>query len=400
MSERQPSINQQLDHLDLPHPDSDSRRHSELLCEHIRQEMQRAGGRLPFDRVMELCLYAPGLGYYVAGTRKFGAGGDFVTAPEISLVFARCLARQCAQVLAETTAGDLLEFGAGTGAMAAGVLAELELLGALPERYLILELSPDLQMRQQETLEQRVPHLQHKVQWLQAMPAPGFRGVVLANEVLDAMPVQRFRIEAGKVREQFVQDDGGGFTLLWDDPVTPGLAEAVAGLGQELCDGYESELNLRAGHWVRELGEVVEAGAILLVDYGYPRAEYYHPQRSSGTLMCYYRHHTHSDPLLLPGLQDITAHVDFTAIAEAGVDSGFEIGGYTTQAFFLMGSGLDDILAASDPDDVEGHMQLVQEIRRLTLPTGMGEQFKVLGLTKEMGQPLLGFGMRDQRERL
>ncbi|MCP4129028.1 MAG: SAM-dependent methyltransferase [Gammaproteobacteria bacterium] len=400
MSEQRSPINLPSDLSELPQPGSDSRIHSELLCTHIRQEVERAGGRLPFDRFMELCLYAPGLGYYVAGSRKFGEGGDFVTAPEVSSIFARCLARQCAQVLGQVAAGDLLEFGAGTGVMAADVLVELELLGALPERYLILELSPDLRLRQQETLEDRAPHLQHKVQWLETMPTPGFNGVILANEVMDAMPVQRFRIELGVVREQFVQKDGDGFTLTWDDPITPGLAAAVTELGLDLDDGYESELNMRAQHWICELGERVALGAVLLIDYGYPRAEYYHPQRCEGTLMCYYRHRAHPDPLLLPGLQDITAHVDFTAMAEAGLQAGFEIGGYSTQAHFLMGSGLEEILAASDPDEVESHMQLVQEIRRLTLPTGMGEQFKVLGLTKGLDQPLIGFGVRDQRERL
>ncbi len=400
MSEQRPSTNHPSDLLKLPQPGADARIHSELLCNHIRQEMERAGGRLLFDRFMELCLYAPGLGYYVAGSRKFGEGGDFVTAPEVSSIFARCLARQCAQVFEQIAAGDLLEFGAGTGAMAADVLVELELLGALPERYLILELSPDLRLRQQETLEDRAPHLRYKVQWLERMPAPGFNGVILANEVMDAMPVQRFRMESGKVCEQFVRMDGDSFGLFWDDPATPGLAEAVADLGLELDDGYESELNMRATHWIHELGGRLDTGAILLIDYGYPRAEYYHPQRSEGTLMCYYRHRTHSDPLLLPGLQDITAHVDFTAMAEAGLKAGLEIGGYSTQALFLMSSGLDEILAASDPNEVEDHMQLAQEIRRLTLPTGMGEQFKVLGLTKGLDQPLIGFGMRDQRERL
>ncbi len=400
MSEHMSVTSQKLEHMELPQPDSGSRNHSELLCNHIQQELQRADGRLPFDRFMELCLYAPGLGYYVAGTRKFGEEGDFVTAPELSTIFPRCLARQCAQVLADIARGDLLEFGAGTGTMAAGILAELELLDALPEHYLILEVSPDLRLRQQETLEAKIPHLQHKVQWLESMPTPGFKGVILANEVLDAMPVQRFRFEAGKVCEQFVGMQGEEFVLYWDDPVTPGLAESVAELNLDMADGFESELNLRALHWIHELGQLMKSGAVLLVDYGYPRAEYYHPQRSAGTLMCYYRHRAHSDPLLLPGLQDITAHVDFTAIAETGLKAGFELGGYCTQSFFLMSSGLEDIMAASDPDDVETHMQLVQEIRRLTLPTGMGEQFKVMGLTKGMEQPLMGFGMRDQREHL
>jgi SAM-dependent MidA family methyltransferase len=273
-------------------------------------------------------------------------------------------------------------------------------LNFLPGRYLILELSPELRARQQENLEQRVPELVYLVQWLDDLPSSGFKGVVLANEVLDAMPVQRFRLESGKVREQFVRMQGDAFSLFWDDPATPGLAESVIDMGLELADDYESELNLRALPWIQELGERVDIGMVLLVDYGYPRAEYYHPQRSEGTLMCYYRHRTHPDPLLLPGLQDITAHVDFTAIAEAGLKAGFELGGFCTQAYFLMGSGLDSIVAASDPSDVDAHARLVQEVRRLTLPTGMGEQFKVLALTKGMEQPLNGFSVRDQRERL
>lgn len=400
MSDQRSSITQQPDYLELPQPNSQAQIHSELLANHIRQEMERAGGRLTFDRFMELCLYAPGLGYYVAGARKFGEEGDFVTAPEISPLFARCLARQCAQVFEQIGGRDLLEFGAGTGAMAADILAELQVLDSLPGSYLILELSPDLKLRQQETLDERVPGLAHLVQWLDSMPASGFKGVVLANEVLDAMPVQRFRIESGEIREQFVRWGDGKFRISWDAPVSPCLAEYVAEMDLELADGYESELNLRARPWVQELGERVETGAVLLIDYGYPRAEYYHPQRSEGTLMCHYRHRAHSDPLLLPGLQDITAHVDFTAIAESGLKAGFELGGFCTQAYFLMGCGLDSILAGSDPNDVETHMRLVQEIRRLTLPTEMGERFKVLGLSRGIDQPLIGFGIRDQRERL
>ncbi len=384
----------------LPKPTDEDLKHSEDLGDHIRLEMERTGGRITFDRFMELCLYAPGLGYYVAGARKFGQGGDFVTAPEISSLFGRCLARQCAQVLQETGVGDLLEFGAGTGAMAADILTELEQMDGLPQRYLILELSPELRSRQQETLQRRVPELAHLVQWLDGMPATGFRGMVLANEVLDAMPVQRFRIESGAVLEQFVRWGGDGFVAYWDGPVTKGLEQAVQGLGQELPDGFESELNLRAEPWVRQLGEMMEAGAALLIDYGHPQFEYYHPQRSEGTLMCHYRHRAHPDPLLYPGLQDITAHVDFTAVAEAGHRAGFDIGGFTTQAFFLMGCGLDGMLAESDPNDIDRHMQLVQQVKRLTMPTDMGERFKVLGLTCQLEQPLIGFGMRDQRERL
>ncbi len=398
MSDNRPYVTRQPDHLELPQPGDEAQIHSDLLSNHIRQEMERAGGRLTFDRFMELCLYAPGLGYYVAGARKFGDEGDFVTAPEISPIFGRCLARQCIQVFEQIGGGDLLEFGAGTGAMAADILAELHRLDSLPGRYLILELSPELRIRQQETLQERVPDLAHMVQWLEDLPLPGFKGVVLANEVLDAMPVQRFKIESGEVREQFVLLEGDTFSLIWDDPITPGLAEAVMDLG--LTKGYESELNLRALPWIQELGERVDTGAVLLIDYGYPQAEYYHSQRSEGTLMCHYRHRAHPDPLWFPGLQDITAHVDFTAIADAGLKAGFDIAGFCTQAYFLMGCGLDGMLADSDPNDVDSHMRLVQEIKRLTLPTAMGERFKVLGMTRGIKHPLIGFGMRDQRERL
>ena len=384
----------------LTQPTNEEQIHSELLSTYIRQEMEQAGGRLAFDRFMELCLYAPGLGYYVAGARKFGEEGDFVTAPEISSLFGFCLARQCAQVLEEIGSGELFEFGAGTGAMAADILAELEQLDCLPERYLILELSPELKSRQQDTLQQRVPGLAHKVQWLDQLPDPGFKGVVLANEVLDAMPVQRFRIESGQILEQFVVWEDGRFGSFWDVPVTHGLTEEVEALGLEPDDGFESELNLRANSWVQELGALVDAGAVILVDYGHSGTEYYHPQRSEGTLMCHYRHRAHTEPLFLPGLQDITAHVDFSAIAEAGLKAGFDVAGYSTQAYFLMGCGLESMLIGSDPNDVDAHMGLVQEIKRLTLPTEMGERFKVLGLSKKLQQPMMGFCMRDQRERL
>ena len=384
--------------LDMPQPTAEEQSQSKLLCEYIHQQMEQAGGQLSFDRFMELCLYAPGLGYYVAGARKFGAEGDFVTAPEISPLFSRCLARQCVQVLQEIGTGELLEFGAGTGTMAADILTELEQLDSLPLAYYILELSPDLKLRQQETLQQKVPQLMHLVQWLDRLPESGFKGVVLANEVLDAMPVQRFRIESGEVQEHFVCWQDGKFVSVWDKPTSVGLLQAVEGLG--LGEGFESELNLRAQPWVGSLGCMVDTGAVILIDYGYPQSEYYHPQRSEGTLMCHYRHRTHPDPLILPGLQDITAHVDFSAVADAGLNAGFEISGFTTQTFFLMGCGLDSMLAESDPSDMDVHMQLAQQVRRLTLPTEMGERFKVLAMTSKLQQPLIGFGMRDQRERL
>lgn len=387
----------------LPEPAPDAWEHSSWLAGLIRREMSQQEGRLAFDRFMELALYAPGLGYYAAGARKFGEAGDFVTAPEISPLFGRCVARQCRQVLAFLDGGDLLEFGAGTGALAADLLLELEALASLPGRYLILELSPDLRQRQRETLAARAPHLLDRVEWLDALPDPGFRGAVVANEVLDAMPVSRFRIGEDGVREGFVCWRDEGFRAFWDEPLTPGLEEAVSALQECLGGfdaGYESELNLRAGPWLRELAQSMEAGAVLLIDYGYPRTEYYHPQRSAGTLLCHYRHRAHGDPLILPGLQDITAHVDFTAVARAGLDAGFDLGGYTTQAHFLLGCGLDALIAASDPHDVKAHLTLMQGVKRLTLPSEMGERFQVLALTRRLDRPLAGFSLRDLRGRL
>jgi len=384
---------------DLPAPDAEARRHSQRLIEAIRSELNRRGGTIPFDRFMELALYAPGLGYYTAGARKFGAAGDFVTAPEISPVFAHCLARQCQQVLAGLGAGDLLEFGAGSGKLAADLLAELEALGQLPQRYLILELSAELRGRQQATIAARVPQLVGRVQWLEQLPDQGFRGVVLANELLDAMPVHRFRITNGRVLEQFVTWRREGFAMLWDTPEDQLLETPLTGLASQR-DHYESEINLRAGPWIKALGKRFEAGLVLLIDYGYTGLEYYHPQRDRGTLMCHYRHRAHSNPFRYPGLQDITAHVDFSRLAEAAVEAGFSIDGYATQAFFLMGCGLDRLVAESDPEDIRAHLALVQGVKRLTLPSEMGERFKVLGLGKGIWEPLIGFGMQDLRQRL
>lgn len=387
----------------LPEPDREAQAHSLKLVELIRQEIGQADGRLPFDRYMEQVLYAPGLGYYAAGARKFGQTGDFITAPELSPLFARCLARQCDEVLAGLKAGgDILEVGAGSGILAAELLLELERLQRLPERYLILDLSPELQQRQRQTLESRVPHLLSRVSWLTTFPGAGFSGVVLANELLDAMPVHRFRVTGDDIQEQFVQARGERFELTWDEPVIPGFAQAVNRVlsGLEPEEDFESEINLRAGPWLASLAASLDQGVVLLIDYGHSRAEYYHPARNRGTLMCHYRHRAHPDPLVYPGLQDITAHVEFTAVAEAAQAAGFQVAGYTTQAYFLMASGLDQLVAASDPDDEAGHMALVEGVKRLTLPTEMGERFKVLGLTRNWSAPLSGFAMRDLRERL
>jgi SAM-dependent MidA family methyltransferase len=387
----------------LPQPSAEALCHSEALTEVIAEQMALAGGRLPFDRYMELALYAPGLGYYSAGSRKLGDEGDFVTAPETSPLFAHALARQCRQVLAETGGGDLLEFGAGSGVLAVELLLELERLGTLPERYLIVEISAELKARQRTLVSERLPtELAARVQWLDGLPGHGFRGLVLANEVVDAMPVHRFRIQAKAIYEQCVTRDGTGFALSWE-PCSERLAAEIGRLGTETAlpvDDYESEINLRAAPWLGALAERLDAGLVLLIDYGYPRSEFYLPERNRGTLMCHYRHRAHDDPLRYPGLQDITAHVDFTALAEAALESGLAVCGYTTQAFFLFGCGLEQMVAASDPRQVREHMQLMQGVKRLTLPSEMGERFKVLGLSRGIEQLPIGFSLQDLRGRL
>ncbi|MGH8369705.1 MAG: class I SAM-dependent methyltransferase, partial [Gammaproteobacteria bacterium] len=322
-------VKQNLD--DLPSPSTDALAHSERLRARIHAEIVSAGGAIGFDRFMELALYAPGLGYYSAGARKFGAAGDFITAPELSPLFSRCLAQQAGEVLQALGTGDILELGAGSGVMAADMLAELESSDRLPARYLILEVSADLRERQRETLQQRVPGLLGRVQWLDTLPE-SFTGLIVANEVLDALPVQRFRRDADGWSEYTVRLDGDAF--VWNTrPPAPELRDALAALEASLPSplaiGYSSELCLRLPAFIRALAGTLERGAMLFVDYGYPRAAYYHPDRSMGTLMCHYRQRAHDDPFLYPGLQDITAHVDFTAVAEAGVAKGLELAGYT-----------------------------------------------------------------------
>lgn len=380
----------------LPAPTPEEFELSRQLEAVIRREIESAGGALPFARFMELALYAPGLGYYSGGRQKFGAGGDFVTAPELGHVFARCLARQCAEVLA-ATGGDILEAGAGSGALAAELLLELKRLGRLPARYLILELSGELRARQQATLSERAPQLAGRVEWIDALPTHGFRGVIFGNELLDAMPVERFRIDGGEIMQLAVGWDGERF--VWRSiPADAALRKRVAALG--LQDGYESELGLAAEGWVRSVADSLDAGALLLIDYGFPRAEFYHPQRATGTLMCHYRHRSHADPLILVGLQDLTAHVDFSAIAAAGRDAGLTLLGYTSQSLFLLGCGIDEVVADMGTLDTRAQLTLAAELKKLTLPHEMGELFKVIALGRGVSGPLRGFGVQDRSARL
>ena len=384
--------------MNLPLPSDEARAHSERLVEHIRAEIDRAGGRIGFARYMELALYAPALGYYMAGARKLGADGDFVTAPEISPLYGKALARQVAQVLA-AAGPDVLEVGAGSGALAADLLAELEAEDALPARYLILELSPDLRSRSRDTLAARVPHLLERVAWLNRLP-PSFRGCVIGNEVLDAMPVHRIARSDGETVEAFVhRGEGGGAFIERDGDAAGEVRTAVARL-QLPADDYRTEVQLVACAFIRSIASMLEDGVALFVDYGYPRREYYHPQRNRGTLMCHYRHHAHADPFYLPGLQDITSHIDFSAVAEAGVSGGLDLLGYASQAHFLINCGLTDLLARTPADDARAYLPLARQVDKLTSPAEMGDLFKVIALGRGVPQPLVGFIRGDRREAL
>ena len=387
---------------ELPAPDERECAHSDRLAGLIRQAIAASGGAIPFSRFMELCLYAPGLGYYSAGLSKFGAGGDFITAPELSSLFGRCLARSCAAVLA-ATGGDILEFGAGSGRLALDLLGELETLGRLPERYCILERSAELRARQQELLSVEVPQLCERISWLDVLPETGFRGVMLGNEVLDAMAVERFRWSGQGAQLFYVTDTAVGFAWQLRPGADPDLASTIAGIADEcdLGEGYESELNAGLSPWLRGVAERLERGLLLLIDYGYPRREYYHAQRTGGTLLCHYRQRAHADPLRWPGLQDITAHVDFTAVAGAAAAVGLDVCGYTTQAHFLIDCGLDRLLQeAMNRNDELSYLRLVQQAKTLILPGEMGERFQCIGLARELDIGVPGFRGQDLRRRL
>ena len=375
----------------MPPPSPEAMAHSDRLAALIRAEIAAAGGWIGFDRYMELALYAPGLGYYAAGARKFGggaAGGDFVTAPEISPLFAQCLAAQAARLFGQVPA-QLLEFGAGTGRLARDLLAALDARRVPVQSYSIVELSADLRQRQRGLLGDA------RVRWLDAPPA-GFAGVIVANEVLDVMPVRLFVRQGGGLVERGVALRDG-VPVFDGRPADAALAEAVAAIEAEtgeLPDGYGSEVGLTARGWMRSAGQWLARGALLAIDYGFPRREYYHPQRLMGTLMCHYRHHAHADPLWLPGLNDITAHVDFTAMAQAAHEGGLQVLGYTSQAHFLLNCGLLDLLKE------ERTPAAANAAHRLISEAEMGELVKVLAVGRGIDAPLLGFGRGDRTHTL
>ncbi len=360
----------------------------------------RAGGWLSFERFMELALYAPGLGYYSAGSAKIGSGGDFVTAPEISDLFSRCVARQCAQVLS-VTGGEILELGAGTGCMAAAVLESLAAAGVLPERYSILEVSGDLAERQRERLSSLPASLRERVVWLERLPERPLRGVVLANEVLDALPCQRFVVAEAGVYELGVSSSGDAFVeraALPDTALAAACESLLKELPQPLAPGYTSEVCLRLEPWIAGVGDCLERGLLLLFDYGLPRSHYYHSQRVSGTLRCHFKQLAHDDPYINVGVQDITAWVDFTRVAEAGLAAGLDVTGFCTQAGFLLATGIESFVA-----EAVGTVEATRragEARRLLMPGEMGEAFKVMALTRAYDAVLDGFALQDLRHSL
>ena len=381
----------------LPRLDDGERAHVERMHTLIRTEVEACGGTIPFSRYMEIALYAPKLGYYRAGWRIFGAEGDFVTASEMSPLFARAVARQVEQAMSLIGAREVIEIGAGSGAMAAQMLVDLMPRGDV--RYRILELSGALVARQRETISALAPGALASVSWLDALPPFGFRAVVLANEVVDAVPVERFEVVADGVSLHCVGIDAGG--PVWRSrPAEPWLAEAVEGirneLGIEFPVGYVSEIGPARCAWAASIAERMECGLMLLMDYGFPRRELYHPDRRDGTLRCHFRHRRHDDPLMLCGLQDITAHVDFTALARS---CGLDVAGFTTQSEFLLGCGLLDLLCDVDPGSPE-FVRLTAQIKRITLPGEMGEAVKVMALTRGIHDRLIGFSGRDHRARL
>lgn len=373
----------------LPPPSPEAAAHSQRLAERIASAIAAEGGWIPFSRYMELALYAPGLGYYSAGARKFGAEGDFVTAPEISPIFGQCIARQAMQVL-DAVGGEVLELGPGSGILAADVFEAMRAAGKAPARYRLLEVSPDLRERQRERLAERFAADIDRFEWIDTLP-DSIRGIVVANEVLDVVPFAIVRRDRDELYERGVGVSEAGFAFE-DRPLADGELRRRAIHAFPPGDyEYMSEISLAGEALVRTVGAALEAGIALFIDYGFSEHELYHPQRSMGTMRCHYRHRFHGDPFFMPGLQDITAHVDFSAMARAAEAGGAEILGYTTQAYFLISSGLTEILGTMDANATVERVKAMGAAQRLVSPAEMGELFKVLAIGKSFDAPLVGF---------
>ena len=382
----------------LPDPEPVAQQHSAQLLSVIQQKIADAGGKISFADYMNYCLYMPGLGYYSAGCHKLGTLGDFTTAPEISSLFSRTLAHQIKDVLQQTEQGNILEFGAGSGKMAVDILTELETNHCLPEHYYIIEASADFRQRQQQTIESSIPHLAEKAVWLDALPE-NFHGVIVANEVCDAMPVHCLEFKNGTISERYIETNGSGLQWCNGEVSQPQLAQRAIDIQLLLGDNDVcTEVNLAAEAWLASIAGILKQGGMFIIDYGHPRTSYYHPQRNTGSLMCYYQHQGHDNPLILQGLQDITAHIDFTALAQVALNNGLDVEGFQSQADFLLAGGITELAMTESPQlDELGTIQQAGEIKQLTLPSEMGETFKVLTLTKHLDQLLPKIQLGDRR---
>jgi len=388
----------------LPLPSKEELDSCQPLVNMVCHDIESNGGKLSFSQFMEKTLYAPGVGYYNSDKQIFGDSGDYITAPEMTPLFSRCVARQALQVLNELGNGDIIEFGAGAGTMACDILIELESQNALPNHYFIGEVSNTLKERQRDNISQRIPHLLERVKWVNDMP-DGFRGVVVGNEVLDAMPVHRVRFnQNGKHDEVFVTYQNNSLEWIAGKPscklLKTTLDEVFQKFGDKLPDHYETEINLAANAWTKNIADKIEQGLVLLIDYGFSENEFFRPERHEGTLMCHYRHCAHGDALTHIGLQDITSHVNFTAIAQSAYDAGLSVSGFTNQTYFLISCGLETFLSEIDINDTKLFLKQTQPVKQLILPDEMGDLFKAIGLTKNFDHPLIGFTANNNLERL
>lgn len=387
-----------IEHLSLPKPASELQQISAQLSEKIIREIENQNGAIGFDRYMQMALYEPGLGYYSAGLRKFGVDGDFITAPEVSRLFSLCLANQCMQILEVMEKPVILEFGAGSGRLACDLLSRLQRLDCLPEKYLIMETSADLRQRQQQLLEERLPEFFGNIVWLDQLPEDGLNIIVIANEVIDALPFHRIVLQDNEFYEQKVTVKNNQYAYVAENLPLSLKAFCNRSL-QPIRDipvsEYVTEVHVNYSPWLRSINNFLSSGVVLLVDYGYSGSEYYSPERCNGTLLCHYRHRVHDDPFWYPGLQDITSSVNFSVIAEVANECGLEILGYTSQSGFLLACGLDklyqEMIHAGDMDP----LQLSREIRTLTMPGEMGERFRVMALGKNIRTTMQGFGFKD-----
>ena len=374
--------------------------HSHSVQALIRDKIHEARGWIPFEKFMDLVLYTPRMGYYNSGAVKLGNAGDFVTAPEISSLFGRTLAQQVIQVFQQINLRNILEFGAGSGKLALDLLLELEKSGSLPRKYFILEISAELRQRQKILFDQEAPHLINLLEWLEELPS-NFKGIILANEVLDAMPAHIVVWHNSALFERGVIWRNDQFA--WQDhPIqnselryAASQLEPLINPKNDLIHPYISEINLAATYFMHSLANMLQQGIILLIDYGFGRDEYYHYQRDQGTLMCHYRHHAHDDPFYLPGLQDITSHVDFSAITAAAENTSLALLGYTTQAYFLINCGITGILAQTPIENMNSYLLQSNQLQKLVSPSEMGELFKVIAFGKNFSEPLIGFKSGD-----